>query len=62
VRRCRAGISSAAIGNGAKTAKPPARPVKSRTMISCSPVCTKVSSKVKKVSPATPISMTVLRL
>ena len=34
VRRCGAGISSAAIGNGEETAKPPPNPVNRRTTIS----------------------------
>ena len=50
------------LGNGAATAKPPARPVSKRTTISCSPLCTSGISKVKRLVVATPISMMVLRL
>jgi hypothetical protein len=62
VRRCRAGINSEAIGNGAETAKPPASPINSRRAISCSPVCTSGISSVKNVIPAVPMIMIVLRL
>jgi hypothetical protein len=47
---------------GRETANPPARPVNSRSAISCSPVCTSGISNVKKVMPAVPMIMIVLRL
>ena len=55
VRRCRAGINSAAIGNGEETANPPPNPVSKRTTMSCSAFCTSGIRSVKKVVAATPI-------
>jgi putative component of membrane protein insertase Oxa1/YidC/SpoIIIJ protein YidD len=55
VRRCCAGINSAAIGNAAETTPPAPRPVSIRRIISCSAFCTSGISKVKNVVAITPI-------
>jgi hypothetical protein len=62
VRRCCAGINSAAIGNAADTTPPAPSPVKNRIMTSCSPVCASGISSVKNVVAITPISTMIFRL